>query len=111
MDNIATSDSYFESNNQVKILIGDNLDRYGRLSLYYPFKEKKPPHKELTTKMIKKIEKKESQPFLMYLKIYDSSELLFDSEHEVKVDGNCTIAEITRMCLKEEVASKIHVRH
>jgi len=111
MDNIATSDSYFESNNQVKILIGDTLDRYERLSLYCPFKEKKAPHKELTTKMIKKIEKKESQPLLLYLKIYDSSELLFDTEHEVKVDGNCTIAEITRMCLKEEVASKMHVRH
>ena len=111
MDNIAALGSSFESNNDVKITIGNTLDKHESLFLYCPFKGKKPLRKELSEKMIKKIEKKERQPFYLYLRIYNTSKKLFDSEYEVQVDGDWTIDQITRMCFNEEVASKIHVRH
>ena len=111
MDNIAALGSSFESNNDVKISIGNTLDKHESSFLYCPFKGKKPLRKELSEKMIKKIEKKERQPFYLYLRIYNTSQKLFDSEYEVQVDGDCTIDEITRMCFNEEIASKIHVRH
>ena len=111
MDNIAALGSSFESNNDVKITIGNTLNNHESLFLYCPFKGKKPLCKELSEKMIKKIEKKERQPFYLYLRIYNSSPNLYDSEHEVQVDGDCTIDEITRVYFNKEVASKMHVRH
>ena len=72
---------------------------------------KKTPRKELSKKRIKMIEAEECQPFWLYLRIYKSSQMLFDYEYEVYVDRDFTIEDITRNCFNHEVASKIHVRH
>jgi hypothetical protein len=111
MDNIAASGSSFESNNVIKSEIGNTLDKYESLVLYCPFKEKKPHLKVLSKREIRKIERKARKPLCLFLIIYDTSTFLFDKQHEVEVDRNCTIDEFTRMFLNEEVASKIHVRH
>ena len=111
MDNIAASGSSFESNNVIKSEIGNTLDKYESLVLYCPFKEKKPHLKVLSKREIRKIERKARKPLWLFLIIYDTSTFLFDKQHEVEVDRNCTIDEFTRMFLNEEVASKIHVRH
>jgi len=111
MDNIAPLGSFFKSNNDVKNAIGNTLDEYDSLCLYCQFNEKKTPRKELSEKRIKMIKAEECQPFWLYLRIYKSSQMLFDYEYEVYVDRDFTIEDITRNCFNHEVASKIHVRH
>ena len=67
--------------------------------------------KELSKRQIKANEKEERKPFQLNLIIYDSSKILFESEHDVHVDRDCTIGQIINMCFNDEVATKIHVRH
>ena len=111
MDNVISLESFFELNRATKIAIGNSLDQYDSFCLYCQFPEKEVPRKELSKRQIKANEKEERKPFLLNLIIYDSSKILFESEHDVHVDRDCTIDQITRMCFNDEVATKIHVRH
>ena len=104
-------DSLIEKNVDTKIAIGNSLDQYDSFCLYCQFPEKEVPRKELSKRQIKANEKEERKPFQLNLIIYDSSKILFESEHDVHVDRDCTIDQITRMCFNDEVATKIHVRH
>ena len=111
MDNVISLKSFFELNRATKIAIGTTLDQYDSFCLYCQFREKELPRKELSKRQIKANEEQERKPFLLNLIIYDSSKILFESEHDVHVDRDCTIDQITRMCFNDEVATKIHVRH